>query len=97
MLKKLALSFAEGPTSFVLASLRGSTTSVRFASSLAAVSPDRLFEQPYLHYARGGGHPSNFCHTRSCRRVSILKDLKMVSRLKMSGMTDIGNNSLLVF
>jgi hypothetical protein len=30
-------------------------------------------------------------------RVSILKNLKMDSRLKMSGMTDMGDNSLLVF
>jgi hypothetical protein len=38
-------------------------------------------------HAREGGHPYNFGHTRSCRRVSIRKETKMDPRLITSGMT----------
>jgi hypothetical protein len=75
MLKKLVLSLVEGPTSFVLASFKGSTyLTVRFAFSFAAAALDRRFEHPYLRKAHSllfvpqgfgrGGQPTKFRHTR---------------------------------
>ncbi len=48
MLKRRALSMAEGSASFVLAALGGSTyrTEYAFASSLAAAALDGLFDHP---------------------------------------------------
>ncbi len=48
MLKKHALSIAEGSASFVLAALGGSTyrTEYAFASSFAAAALDGLFDHP---------------------------------------------------
>jgi len=59
MLKKLVLSLAEGPISFILASLRSSTYPVRFESSLAEAALGGLFEHPSLRHARGDGYTSS--------------------------------------